>query len=88
MPTVSREETTVRAYEDGPLLVRGPVRVLDGDGNEIRLRRRTVALCRCGRSRRQPLCDGAHTAVNFRCPASPVLDPPWPGEARDGGAAT
>lgn len=87
MSAVSREETTVRAYEDGPLLVRGPVRVIDGDGNEIRLRRRTVALCRCGRSRTQPLCDGAHTAVNFRCAASPVLDL-LSGDGQDGGSAT
>ena len=55
----------VRAYPDGPFLVRGPVTIVDGDGREIRVRRRVVALCRCGRSRRQPLCDGTHTAAGF-----------------------
>jgi CDGSH-type Zn-finger protein len=85
---VSPDEATVRAYEDGPLLVRGPVKVLDGEGNEIRIRRRTVALCRCGRSRTQPLCDGTHTAVNFRCAASPVLERPSPSDPEDRGAAS
>jgi CDGSH-type Zn-finger protein len=88
MPAVSRDETTVRAYEDGPLLVRGPVRLLDGEGNEIPVRRRTIALCRCGRSRTQPLCDGAHTAVNFRCAASPMLERLSLGDPDDGDAAS
>jgi CDGSH-type Zn-finger protein len=62
----------VRAYPDGPFLVRGPVTIVDGDGREIRVRRRVVALCRCGRSRRQPLCDGTHTAAGFTCAGTPV----------------
>jgi CDGSH-type Zn-finger protein len=62
----------VRAYPDGPFLVRGPVTIVDGDGREIRVRRRVVALCRCGRSRRQPLCDGTHTAAGFTCAGTPL----------------
>jgi len=67
---VSREGTTIRAYPDGPFLVRGPVTVLDGDGNEGEVRRPVVALCRCGRSRTQPLCDGVHGVAGFRCDAA------------------
>ncbi|MGI8439937.1 MAG: CDGSH iron-sulfur domain-containing protein [Thermoleophilaceae bacterium] len=59
-------ETTVTPYLDGPLLVRGPFRLIGSDGSEITLRRRTVALCRCGRSRIPPLCDGTHQATGFR----------------------
>ncbi len=43
------DEATITPYRDGPLLVRGPFRLLDQDGNEIEVDRRTVALCRCGK---------------------------------------
>jgi CDGSH-type Zn-finger protein len=56
----SRSEATITVYRAGPLLVRGPVRLVDEDGDEILLRRATVALCRCGLSKIRPLCDGTH----------------------------
>ena len=59
-------EPTITAYRDGPFLVRGPVVVLDEDGRRIEVRRPVVPLCRCGRSRTQPLCDGAHEASRPR----------------------
>lgn len=54
------DAVTVRAYPDGPLVVRGPVTVLDEHGDPVPRTRRTVALCRCGKSSRAPLCDGTH----------------------------
>ena len=54
------EPTEIRPYPDGPFLVRGPIRLLREDGEEVEIRRRVIALCRCGRSRLQPLCDGTH----------------------------
>ena len=59
------ERTSVRVTPDGPLLVRGPIRVLDEGGNEVRMRRRVNAFCRCGRSTSQPFCDGTHKVVPF-----------------------
>jgi CDGSH-type Zn-finger protein len=56
----------ITAYRDGPFLVRGPVEIVDQDGNEIRVDRRTVALCRCGKSRLRPFCDGTHKLVRFQ----------------------
>ena len=56
-------------YRDGPLLVRGPVRLEDQDGNEIDVDRGTIALCRCGRSRVRPFCDGSHKLTGFRAPS-------------------
>ena len=47
-------------YPDGPLVLRGSFRITDVDGNEILPGRRTVALCRCGRSALKPFCDGSH----------------------------
>ena len=60
---------TITPYRDGPLLVRGPMRLQDVEGNEIRVERETVALCRCGRSRIRPLCDGTHKLTRFQAPA-------------------
>jgi CDGSH-type Zn-finger protein len=59
---------TITPYRDGPLLVRGPVRLQDVHGNEIELERETIALCRCGRSRIRPLCDGTHKLTRFEAP--------------------
>ena len=68
---VADDPVTITPYRDGPLLVRGPVRMLDQDGNEIVLDRDVVALCRCGRSRLRPFCDGTHKVVKFRAPSAP-----------------
>lgn len=51
----------IRAYPDGPLLVRGDFQLVDEDGEPIPASRRTVALCRCGRTGIPPFCDGTHT---------------------------
>ncbi|MFF0341619.1 CDGSH iron-sulfur domain-containing protein [Kribbella sp. NPDC004875] len=52
--------TEIRAYPDGPLLVRGEFELLDENGDPIPACRRTIALCRCGRTAIPPLCDGTH----------------------------
>ncbi|TDD46049.1 CDGSH iron-sulfur domain-containing protein [Kribbella antibiotica] len=58
--------TVIRAYPDGPILVRGDFELLDEDGRPVPHDRRTIALCRCGRSAIAPLCDGTHTLLNRR----------------------
>ena len=50
-------------------MVRGPFRMEDQHGNEIEVDRETVALCRCGKSRIRPFCDGTHKLVRFRAPS-------------------
>jgi CDGSH-type Zn-finger protein len=60
------EQVTITPYPNGPYLVRGPFRLVDREGNEIETRRRTVALCRCGRSQIKPFCDGTHKLIGFR----------------------
>jgi len=59
------EVAVVRVTSGGPLLVRGPMRLVDEEGREVRTRRRINALCRCGRSAVQPFCDGTHKIVPF-----------------------
>jgi CDGSH-type Zn-finger protein len=49
--------------------VRGPVVLRDQDGGEITVDRGTIALCRCGRSRTRPFCDGTHKVTGFRAPS-------------------
>jgi CDGSH-type Zn-finger protein len=63
------DEVVITPYRDGPLLVRGPFRLTDQDGREIALRRETIALCRCGKSRIRPFCDGSHQLTRFRAPS-------------------
>jgi CDGSH-type Zn-finger protein len=60
MTTTPDSGAEIRAYPDGPLLVRGEFTLVDEDGNEIPPARQTIALCRCGRTAIPPLCDGTH----------------------------
>jgi CDGSH-type Zn-finger protein len=61
----------ITPYRDGPLLVRGPFRLRDQDGRDIEIGRETVALCRCGKSRIRPFCDGTHKLTRFRAASGP-----------------
>lgn len=60
------ERVTITPYRNGPYLVRGPFELLDQDGNPIETGRATIALCRCGKSRMRPFCDGTHKAIGFQ----------------------
>jgi CDGSH-type Zn-finger protein len=62
---VSEAPAKITPYRNGPYLIRGPFTLVDQDGEEIEVRRRVVALCRCGRSQTRPFCDGTHKAIGF-----------------------
>ena len=62
--------TQITVCQDGPLLIRGPVEIVDDDGHIIPRNRPTIALCRCGKSRTAPLCDGTHKLT--RTPPAPT----------------
>ncbi len=76
-PEAPAVPTTVEVRPDGPLFVRGRVRIVGPDrrdhGEEYR-----VALCRCGASENKPFCDNSHRLVGFQDPgpARPSVDPP------------
>jgi CDGSH-type Zn-finger protein len=61
---------TIQCRENGPLVVKVPIRVVDHQGNEFTLPtgKDTIALCRCGQSGRKPFCDGSHKRVEFKAP--------------------
>jgi CDGSH-type Zn-finger protein len=65
------DRVVITPYRDGPLLVRGPVTIQTQDGEDIEIGRKVVALCRCGKSRMRPFCDGTHQVVRFRAPSDP-----------------
>jgi CDGSH-type Zn-finger protein len=64
--------TRITSYRDGPLIVRGPFRLEDQDGDVIDSGRDVIALCRCGKSRHKPFCDGTHKTTRFRAPSTPT----------------
>jgi CDGSH-type Zn-finger protein len=76
-PSDQSRPVTITPYPDGPYLVRGDFVVTDQEGNELPTERRTIALCRCGKSRMRPFCDGTHKLVGFEAPSGPE---PWPGD--------
>jgi CDGSH-type Zn-finger protein len=61
----------ITPYRDGPYLLRGQFELTDQDGNVIATGRRTVALCRCGRSQIRPFCDGTHKLIGFEAASGP-----------------
>jgi CDGSH-type Zn-finger protein len=71
------EPFTIQCRENGPLVVKLPVRVLDHLGNEHTLPtgKETIALCRCGHSQKKPFCDGSHKQTGFQAanPAPPKV---------------
>ena len=58
-------EPKVLLERNGPIWVRGAVRLRAADGTEYEVRGR-MALCRCGRSSNKPFCDDTHSEIGFR----------------------
>jgi CDGSH-type Zn-finger protein len=58
-------DTTITVRDNGPYLIKGPLEIRDAEGNEFRVERETVALCRCGGSTTKPFCDGTHSKIGF-----------------------
>lgn len=60
MPDIS-----IMVKDNGPLVVRGPVALQDGEGAGLAGDAEVIALCRCGHSANKPFCDGSHKAAAF-----------------------
>jgi uncharacterized Fe-S cluster protein YjdI/CDGSH-type Zn-finger protein len=67
------DAVSLHMKRNGPLYIRGEVRVEREDGSVIVADQR-LALCRCGATANAPFCDGSHTRVSFRDVASPRAD--------------
>jgi uncharacterized Fe-S cluster protein YjdI len=64
-PEMPDEPTTVEVRPNGPLYLRGRLR-LQGPGGQTAHEEYRVALCRCGASQNKPYCDNSHRLVGFR----------------------
>lgn len=64
-PVAPAETTDVAVQQDGPLFVRGSVRIVAADGRVVRQDTR-LALCRCGASSNKPYCDDSHYRIGFK----------------------
>ena len=71
-PSASRDdEVEIVAYPNGPFLVRGNISLTTPEGVELPRDRRTIALCRCGKSVIKPFCDGTHKIIGFTTEPEP-----------------
>lgn len=67
-PEAPDPENVARPSPDGPLYVRGRIRLELPDGDVMKETR--VALCRCGASGDKPFCDGSHVEAGFADPGA------------------
>jgi CDGSH-type Zn-finger protein len=60
-------QVTIRCRLNGPLVIEGPITLIDHTGAafELPTDKPAVALCRCGQSSKKPFCDGNHRNCGF-----------------------
>jgi CDGSH-type Zn-finger protein len=64
---------TIKVLQNGPYLVDGDaVTLVDWNGVAYAVRKRPVALCRCGASTTKPFCDGTHSRMGFKAAEAAV----------------
>ncbi|GMR10415.1 MAG: CDGSH iron-sulfur domain-containing protein [Anaerolineae bacterium] len=56
---------TITLVANGPLYVRGEVKLISPQGAVLHQDRR-VSLCRCGASKNKPFCDNSHIAAGYK----------------------
>ena len=52
-------DKTIKVSKNGPLIVKNVDCFIDGNGNKI-ISREIMSLCRCGKTKNPPYCDGSH----------------------------
>jgi CDGSH-type Zn-finger protein len=58
-------EVVITKLNNGPLLVKGGLKLVDGEGNAYETKDQ-IFLCRCGHTTNAPFCTGAHKAADFQ----------------------
>jgi len=58
-------EIVLTPLDNGPNLIKGPVKIVDAEGQVWEVKKETVALCRCGGSASRPFCEGTHGKIRF-----------------------
>lgn len=54
----------ITATPNGPFIVEGKFKLINRNG-EVEMHKERIALCRCGRSCKQPFCDGTHQKIYY-----------------------
>ena len=63
----------IRLLENGPILVTGAISVILDDGTAYPQEQGSpIALCRCGKSKNKPFCDGQHVAEEVGLPGGEI----------------
>lgn len=57
------EKVEINIMKNGPALIKGDVKV-SKNGEELIVKEQ-FAICRCGKSKNQPMCDGTHKKCDF-----------------------
>lgn len=63
IPSISVTED-IPAKVSGPLWIKGEIKIESSDGSMYETRNRQT-ICRCGKSRNKPFCDGSHIDIKF-----------------------
>jgi CDGSH-type Zn-finger protein len=65
---IAVSSVNIRVRDNGPLLVEGPITLVDAEGKQLTIPegKPAIALCRCGHSQNKPFCDGAHKSNDFQ----------------------
>ncbi|MDG6218406.1 MAG: glutamate synthase-related protein [Candidatus Thermoplasmatota archaeon] len=50
----------IKTAKNGPLVVKNISHLTEATGNNISIKKKSLALCRCGQSKNKPFCDGCH----------------------------
>ena len=58
-------DVTITVRDNGPFMIKGDVDLVDAEGNHFPSEQKTIALCRCGASTKQPFCTGMHNELGF-----------------------
>ncbi|WP_066741618.1 CDGSH iron-sulfur domain-containing protein [Cupriavidus sp. D384] len=62
---------TVTVQDNGPLRIKGPVRIVTPAGAAFVVEGDQVWLCQCGHSATKPFCDGSHKRMGFSSTPQP-----------------
>lgn len=55
---------SIKVTDKGPLIVKGTFKLQMKDGKIVE-HNKVTALCRCGKSKNKPYCDGSHEKTDF-----------------------
>lgn len=65
LPEPIPSTNTVTLVPDGPLYVRGEIKIISPQGTVLHKDKR-ISLCRCGNSNNKPFCDNSHIASGYK----------------------